>query len=151
MVEISRPYASVWVKQGEHEFKVDLSDFLVELFQSDPKLMKKVVLQGLQNKRKEVLKELADNKAEYNKLKLIFRIIDKITETEEFKKELKKYSPKERREIRKYAKEAVADVNSILECLEYEFEDKATRLNKLREMIMELEQTDPDLIKLEGW
>ena len=147
MVKISKPTAHVWVDHGKYSVKVDLSDFLVETFQSDPKALKKIVLDGLKKERREQLKEIAELKEKQEKLKLIFEVINKITATEEFKKKITKYTPKERREIRRTIKGAVADVNSAVEWMEYELKEGASRLNELRKIIMLLEETDPDLIE----
>jgi len=147
MVKILKPRASILVQHENYEVSIDVSDFLAEVFQSDPKRLKKVVLEGLKRSRKAQIKELADLKEKKEKLKLIFQVIDKITSTDEFKKKIAKYSPKERRMIRKHIKEAVKEVGSVFDWLDYDIKAATSRLNKLRELIMLLEETDADLVE----
>jgi len=147
MVKILKPRASVWVQHGDYEVSIDVSDFLAEVFQSDSKMLKKVVLERLKRDRKAQIEELADLRKKKEKLKLIFEVINKITSTDEFKKKVAKYPPKERRRIRRHIKEAVEEVDSVFGWLDYDIEAATSRLNKLRELIMLLEEADPDLIE----
>jgi len=149
MVKVKFPSASVWVEDGNYSVNIDLSDFLVEAFLSDPKTLKKLLLEGLKKKRREYLDQLSELKEKQKKLKLICEVIDTITSTDEFKKKLAEYLPEERRKIRRMIKTAVGDATGLLDYYEYELESTATSLNRIRKIIEILENTDPDLIETE--
>lgn len=148
MVKISGFTASVWVEEGNYHVKVDLTDLLKELFFSDPKTAKKVVLKGLKAKRREYIKELEDLRQLRKKVQVIYNALDKTMASPELQKELLKYPPKERREVRKWIKRAVESANDELEYFDYEMESIISRLNRLRKAIEIVENTDPDLLDI---
>jgi len=149
MVKIDGIKASAWVSEGNYSVKLDLTDLLKEVFFSDPRKAKKVILGALKKHRAELNQKLERIKEDRKKMELIYKALDKILNTPEFQRELLRYPPKERRKIRRVVKEIVKDGSSGLDYIDYELERTLHSLEKVRKFIKIIENTDPDLLEIE--
>ena len=147
MVEIElRAYA--WVQDGKRNVKVNLDPFLKKVLADDSKLVKKYILLGLSERRRELDARLQKIRNDKKTLTVAHRALDKLLKSDELKGELQRLPPEDRRRARRMMKYILDNASSELEYLNYEEEDVIRSLNATRALIDIIKGTDHDLLDI---